>query len=129
MVRRIVKEDLELKSLRRTRRHAIPNEERRFIKAQRALDWLEQHPNSKMCWSDEKIFSVDEHSNPSAQRFLAPSRKFAGQFIEDDIRHTTKNMGAKTIMVYIALFTTGEYFMFMYEPRERINAEKYCDVL
>lgn len=32
-------------------------------------------------------------------------------------------------MVYVALYTTGEYFMHIYEPRERIDHEKYCEVL
>ncbi len=79
--------------------------------------------------SKKRFYVLPFFQNPAAQRYLAPSLADARLTIHQSIRHTTKSMGAKQLMVYVALYTTGEYFIHIYEPREKIDHEKHCAVL
>ncbi len=130
-MKRAVQEDLGLKSLRRTKRHDPGETDVRLLKSILALDWLEdpRNANRVMAWSDEKHFQCCEPSNPAAQRFLAPNLTMAKDTVPDNIRHVRRQMKPKQLTVYIALYSSGEFFMKIYEPRTKIDKHVYIECL
>ncbi len=130
-MRRVIKEDLGLKSLRRTKRHDPGDTDARLLKSLIALDWLEdlENANRDLVFSDEKVFECNESSNPAAQRYLAPSLSIAQDTVPDEIRHVRKKMHAKHLTAYVALYSSGQYFLKIYPPGATVNSESYIQCL
>ncbi len=130
-MQRVIKDDLELKSLRRTRRHNPLNRPRRFQRAMDLGEWLSDPDNISrvFIWTDEKAFSAQEACNPTAQRFLCKDRATATATVPDDVRHVLRQQGAKELLCFVALFSSGEWFMKVYPPKTKVDKWLHIETL
>jgi len=54
-----------------------------------------------------------------------PRGTFARKTIPDVIHHVIKQAHPGQIMIYVALYTSAEWYLYMYETKESVNTESY----
>jgi hypothetical protein len=126
-VERVIKRDLGLKSLARTKRHFLDEamKRRRLDNSLRLRQFLQDNPEAKICWSDEKNFTMNEVCNPQSQRFIAKDLKWARANLPFQVRHSMKKGHTPSVTAYLALYETGEYFLYFYPKGVKVTKETY----
>ncbi|QQP39093.1 Uncharacterized protein FKW44_019864 [Caligus rogercresseyi] len=94
----------------------------RLTNGKRLLNGLKSHGGRIIFFSDEKNWTVDKSYNVQNDRWLAKERE------EVPAVFTTKFPAS--VMTLGVICSTGEVMSpFFFNPKERVNAERYCEVM
>jgi hypothetical protein len=129
-VRRIIKNDLGLKCLKKTRAHelTVANKASRLTRAQQLLERFPSHLVNFIVFTDEKIFTVASPSNLQNDRFytnLGTSKKN----IPPERLLRTRPTFTQSIMVSVGISALGTTDMHFVEPGAKVNGDYYRNVL
>lgn len=129
-VQRIIKKELGLKCLKKTRAHelTVANKAARLARSQQLLDRFPSHLVNFIVFTDEKIFTVASPSNPQNDRLYTQvgTRK---KEIPADRLLRTRHTFTKSLMVSVGVSALGTTDMHFVEPGVKVNGEYYRDVL
>jgi hypothetical protein len=123
-VSKAIKNDLNLKSYKFTKRHILTSamKVRRLENGTKLLSNLKSNGNRIVFFSDEKNWTVDRAYNTQNDRFLA----------EDKVKvpHIYRTKFPASIMTLGVIGSNGKVMPpIFFEPKERVGADKYCEVL
>ena len=129
-VRRIIKNDLGLKCLKKTRAHelTVANKASRLTRAQQLLERFPSHLVNFIVFTDEKIFTVASPSNLQNDRFytnLGTSKKN----IPPERLLRTRPTFTQSIMVSVGISALGTTDMHFVESSAKVNGDYYRNVL
>jgi hypothetical protein len=127
-VRRIVKQDLQLKTYKRVIGQTL-NENCKLKRLQRSRQLLERFPNErsiKSIWfTDEKSFTVSTPVNPQNDRLYSAELK-KSQVPERRLVREREHF-SRNIMVSVGVSRMGKTSVVFVEPGAKVNSEYYCD--
>ncbi|QQP40447.1 Uncharacterized protein FKW44_014483, partial [Caligus rogercresseyi] len=124
LVSKAVNEDLGYRSYRIAKQHILTASMKatRLTNGKRLHNGLKSHGGRIIFFSDEKNWTVDISYNVQNDRWLAEERE------EVPAVFTTKFPAS--VMTLGVICSTGEVMPpFFFSPKERVNAERYCDVM
>ncbi|QQP36214.1 Uncharacterized protein FKW44_021245, partial [Caligus rogercresseyi] len=124
LVSKAVNEDPGYRSYRIAKQHILTASMKatRLTNGKRLHNGLKSHGGRIIFFSDEKNWTVDRSYNVQNDRWLAEERE------EVPAVFTTKFPAS--VMTLGVICSTGEVMSpFFFSPKERVNAERYCDVM
>ena len=127
-LRRIVKQDLQLKAYKRVIGQTL-NKNCRLKRLQRSQQLLERFPNDRsvrrIWFTDEKTFTVASPVNSQNDRvysFESKKRQVPKRTLIREREHFSRG-----IMVSVAVSRMGKTSVVFVEPGAKINSEYYCE--
>jgi len=122
-VRRIVKNVLKAKPYKLQKAHLLTAKmmKVRLERAKALLDLAANHGWERMAFSDEKVFTVEQHLNPQNDRIWSPdvsSAILAG-------RRVTRSQKPASLMVWVAVSANGKTPLFFVDPSVKVNKDVY----
>lgn len=129
-VRRIIKKDLHLKCLKKTRAHelTVANKASRLIRSQQLLERFPAHLVNFIIFTDEKIFTVAAPSNLQNDR-LYTHEDLRKKDVSVERLLRTRPTFTQSLMVSIGVSILGTTDMHFVEPGAKVNGEYYRNVL
>ncbi|QQP52904.1 Uncharacterized protein FKW44_005194, partial [Caligus rogercresseyi] len=124
LVSKAVNEDLGYRSYRMAKQHILTASMKatRLTNGKRLINGLKSHGGRIIFFSDEKNWTVGRSYNVQNDRWLAKERE------EVPAVFTTKFPASVVTLGVIC--STGEVMPpFFFNPKERVNAERYCEVM
>ncbi|QQP54129.1 Uncharacterized protein FKW44_006853 [Caligus rogercresseyi] len=124
LVSKAVNEDLGYRSYRMAKQHILTASMKatRLTNGKRLLNGLKSHGGRIIFFSDEKNWTVDRSYNVQNDRWRAKERE------EVPAVFTTKFPAS--VMTLGVICSTGEVMPpFFFNTKERVNAERYCEVM
>jgi len=127
-VRRIVKQDLQLKTYKRVIGQTL-NENCKLKRLQRSRHLLERFPNersTKSIWfTDEKTFTISTPVNSQNDRLYSTELK--KRQVEESRLVREREHFSRNIMVSVGVSRLGKTSVVFVEPGAKVNSEYYCD--
>ena len=126
-MRKLVCEDLGLKSLKRKKVHHL-NQSIRAKRLERSKVLLQRFARGTECqilFSDEKIFTVEEASNSQNDRILARSSKD----IPDNIKYTDRVQKPLSVMVWGGVCSNARTNLVFVPQGVKINSQTYSELI
>lgn len=127
-VRRIVKQDLQLKTYKRVIGQKL-NENVKLKRLQRSRELLERFPNERsvrsIWFTDEKTFTVATPVNSQNDRVYSVATKKSQVQERRLIRE--RDHFSRGIMVSIGVSRMGKTSVVFVEPGAKVNSEYYCE--
>ena len=123
-VKRVVNEDLGLKSFARPIRHLLTEKmkEKRLERCLKVRNQLKKYRDTVMIYSDKKIFTVDAVLNRRNDRYLAKSTA--------EVKGIFRTKHPAQVMVLGVVASDGKTMPpFFFPPNQKIGTEEYYKVL
>ena len=126
-IRNIVKNELELKSLKRHHAHqlTVQTKKLRLQRCKAMLQRFTQSETENILFSYEKIFTIEAVSNRQNDRILAPN---VGS-IADEVRIIPHSRRPKSVMVWAGISTHGRTKLIFVPDGVKINSQTYQDLI
>jgi hypothetical protein len=120
--RRAIKQDLGLQPFKRRKcQHIPPSKEQERL--DRAKHLLAKHANHRILFSDEKVWTIEEHFNRQNDRIYSASLENAQSHKAYFI---TRQQKPASVMVWAGISKEGKMDLVFLE-NGRVNAQKYID--
>ena len=128
-VQRIVKEDLELKTFKRVAVTQLTDavKEKRRTRAARLLRKFRQRDVRKICFSDEKIFSVSAPRNSQNSRVRSRAAKKRHVPAENLLQERRRSRGS--VMVSLGVTVAHKTSIFFVPAGVKINSAEYQRII
>ncbi len=122
-VRRLLKNDLRVKALKRQKAHGLSaaQKKERLVRCKRLLRRFTTDRVKSLIFSDEKIFAVEEQLNKQNDRVYATSV----DDIPEEIRTVQRFQSRSSVMVWAAVSAQGKFPLVFVEPGVKVNKEYY----
>lgn len=129
-VRRIVRKDLQLKCLKRSRAHELTdaNKVTRLVRCKQLLRLYPQHRVHFIWFTDEKLFTVAAPINTQNDRLYVTAGTRKKTVPTERLLHTRPTF-SKSVMVSVGVSSLGCTDLIFIEPGVKINGAYYRDVL
>lgn len=129
-IRRIIKNDLKLKCLKRSRAHELSqaNKITRLVRARQLLRLYPAHLVNFIWFTDEKIFTVTAPTNTQNDRLYTKAATSKKQLSSARLLRTRSNF-SKSVMVSVGVSVLGSTSLHFVAPGVKVNGEYYRDVL
>jgi hypothetical protein len=129
-VQRIIKRDLNLKCLKRSRAHelTVANKITRMVRARQLLRAYPAHLVNFIWFTDEKVFTVAAPSNTQNDRLYTHTGTRKKQLPADRLLRTRTHF-CKSVMVSVGVSILGSTSLHFVAPGVKINGAYYRDVL
>ena len=121
--------DLGMKSRAVTTRQYISESQkaRRLQRSRKILSWLKSHPGVVTVFSDEKIFTVDQHVNRRNTRYISSD---SPSDVASDVKFCKKSKHPAGVMVLGVVSSDGRKCPLMFVPQgQRIDSATYQELL
>jgi transposase len=127
-VKRALKADLGLKALKRTKRHYL-NQKLKKQRLVRSRALLKRYTDKDVDWilfSDEKVFTVEEHFNVQNDRIYAKSR----EKMPEPAKRVLRSHHPVSVMVWTGVSSQGLTKLHFVNPGVKVRAKNYIkDIL
>jgi inhibitor of nuclear factor kappa-B kinase subunit alpha len=129
-VRRIIKQDLMLKCLKRSRAQSLTEASKvtRLVRAHQLLRSYPAYLVNFIWFTDEKVFTVLAPSNTQNDRVYTGAAMRKKQLAPDRVLRTRSNF-SKSVMVSVGVSVLGSTSLHFVEPGVKVNGAYYRDVL
>ena len=129
-IRCIIKNDLKLKCLKRSRAHELSeaNKITRLVRARQLLRLYPAHLVNFIWFTDEKIFTVTAPTNTQDDRLYTKAATSKKHLSSARLLRTRSNF-SKSVMVSVGVSVLGSTSLHFVAPGVKVNGEYYRDVL
>ena len=126
-LRRVVHDDLGLKSLRRRKVHMLTTaiKKKRLGRSRALLLRATPEVLDKIIFSDEKLFTIEQASNSQNDRILSPNVKD----VPDNIKFVPRCQKPSSVMVWAGISANSRTNLIFVPPGVKINAKTYRELI